>query len=93
MSHIEEFDYESLHDAESISAQLHALADGIASGELKLSTAQRAIALTPTGLLRLHIAAQRGRNRARLLVRISWRNPDEENEVRREILRIDAGQP
>lgn len=73
MAEPEEFEYESLQDAESIGGYLHALAEGLARGHLALRSDGKQLVLKPTGLLRVGVQARRSKQRARLVVKVSWR--------------------
>ncbi len=85
------FEYESLHDVESIVGHLQALADGLKRGRLSLASNGKAVVLQPAGLLRLEVEAKRGKHRARLMVKISWREDSPAAESGGDPLKIDPG--
>ncbi|MBU1247349.1 MAG: amphi-Trp domain-containing protein [Proteobacteria bacterium] len=70
----EKFYFDSLQDAESITHFLQALTDGIAKGEITLSTNGDSISLCPQGLLGFMVKAKKKRGANRMTMRISWKD-------------------
>ena len=69
-----EFKYESLQEPKAIARYLRAVADGLAQGSLEMSVDGRAIMLEPRGLLRMRLEARHSGDRARIELKVSWRD-------------------
>jgi amphi-Trp domain-containing protein len=77
-----QFKHESIQDRESIVEYLTAITEGLAGGSLSLSSDSGEIVLQPSGLLRLRVQARRGTYRTGLVIKVSWRDdqPDDEKD-------------
>jgi amphi-Trp domain-containing protein len=74
----DDFRHESVQDRHSIVKYLQALTAGIEKGQLELGTAEHMLALEPGGLLELEIQAKRKSGRVKLVVKLHWREQDDE---------------
>lgn len=75
--------HEALQEPDTVARYLHAIADGIASGTLRLSSERTELELHPHGLVAFEFAAQKQHGRCRLRVRLTWREdppPQAESE-------------
>lgn len=75
-----EFLHEALQDRDTIARYVHAIADGIASGTLRLSNDQREVELHPHALVGFELWANRERGRGRLRLRLNWREEPSSSE-------------
>jgi amphi-Trp domain-containing protein len=71
-SNTDQFNHESLQDAESITAYLKALGQGFAQGALRFSTDDRKLSLTPQGLITMQVEAKRKGNDIKLSLKFRW---------------------
>lgn len=88
-----EFAHESLQDRETIVKYLAAISEGLEKGRLLLSTNGKRLALDTPALLRFDIQAKQKRDRAQLVLRLSWKNRKRGTQLRVEPLTIDAQEP
>ncbi len=72
-----EFKYEALQEPKAIARYLRAVADGLAQGSLEMTVDERTITLEPRGLLRMRLEARHNGDRARLELKVSWREGQE----------------
>ena len=87
-----EFEHESLQDRQSIVAYFAALGEGFKQGTLSLSRNGEAVVLATPDLVRFDVQAKQKRDRAQLIVKISWKNQKKGKTLRVEPLQIEAGQ-
>jgi amphi-Trp domain-containing protein len=88
-----EFAHESLQDRETIVKYLGAIAEGLEKGRLLLATNGEQFALETPVLLRFDVQAKQKRDRAQLMLRLSWKNRKQGAKLRVEPLTIDAQAP
>lgn len=65
--------HEALQDRETVARYLHAIADGLASGTLRLASDQYELELHPQALIGFELNAHRDRGKARIRLRLTWR--------------------
>jgi amphi-Trp domain-containing protein len=78
MSKEEQFEYESLHDNQTVGKYLKALIQGFEKGRISFVSEEGRIVLCPNNLLRLRIKAVKKDDTNRLSVRISWKDSQKE---------------
>ena len=83
---IDEFEHESLQDANSIGEYLKAIIQGLEKGQLELSDDSGQLVLRPSGLLGLELRAKRKGNRAKLVLELSW--TEDKGKTRADSLRV-----
>lgn len=81
------FEFESLQDRERVLAYLEALVKGVRDGSLRLGYGEQSLELAPSGLIELQLRAKRRSGRAKLSLRLAWR----EDEAKAPHLEIEAG--
>ena len=67
------FEFESLQDRERILKYLEALVDGVRHGTITLEYGAQSMTLSPSGLIELELRGKRRGGRAKLSVRLAWR--------------------
>ncbi len=72
MTDTNRFRHESLHDTKSIADLLKAITQGIAKGKITFQDDDAVLNLTPEGMLRLKVTAQREDGQNKIDLRISW---------------------
>jgi amphi-Trp domain-containing protein len=65
--------HEALQDTDTVARYLHAIADGLASGNLRFSNEDLELQLHPRGLVAFELAVGKERGRARVRLRLTWR--------------------
>ena len=80
-----EVSHEALQSRTAVAQYLRAIADGLESGTLRLSSEQTSLELHPQRLIGFELDGRRERGRARLRVRLAWR---EDTQGEAEALRI-----
>jgi amphi-Trp domain-containing protein len=65
--------HEALQDPDTVARYLHAIADGLASGNLRFSSEELELHLHPRALIAFELAAGKERGRARVRLRLTWR--------------------
>lgn len=65
--------HEALQDTDTVARYLHAIADGLASGNLRFSSEDAELQLHPRALVAFELAAGKERGRARVRLRLTWR--------------------
>jgi len=85
-----EFNHESIQDRDSIVRYLSALGEGLRSGKLQLSSNGQQLSLETPALVKFDVEAKQKRNRAQLVLRISWKHSKSTRELRVEPLSIAA---
>ena len=86
-----EFEYEALTEAHDAAGYLEALAAGIRAGQLTLTSGDDPLDLRPQGLMKTRLTSKRGARRARLTVRLSWREGDAQDVASGAPLKITSG--
>jgi len=71
-SHEDQFNHESLQDAQSITNYLQALGQGFAQGALRFSTDDRQLNLAPRGLITMEVEAKRKGPDVKLTLKFRW---------------------
>jgi amphi-Trp domain-containing protein len=71
--------HEALQDTDTVARYLHAIADGLASGNLRFASEDVELQLHPRTLVAFELAAGKERGRARVRLRLTWRE-DPKNE-------------
>ncbi|HLT38758.1 MAG TPA: amphi-Trp domain-containing protein [Enhygromyxa sp.] len=74
----DDFRHESVQDRRSIVKYLQALTAGIENGHLELGTSEHMLELEPGGLLELEVLAKRKAGKVKLVVKLHWREHDDE---------------
>ena len=72
-SNDEEFRHDSLQDQQSIAKYLEVLVQGLQSGKLTFESDVKRIALEPQGLIELEVRVKRTHGRAKVRLRMMWR--------------------
>jgi len=91
-SEYQEFEHESLQDRRSIVEYLAALGEGFRQGKLSLSRNGETVVLATPDLLRFDVQAKQKRDRAQLVVKMSWKTDTTGKKLRVEPLEIEASQ-
>ena len=73
MSHDEQFEHESLQDADSIAQYLGALIEGFRNGRISLSSDSDELVLTPDPLMQFSVKARKKGNKNKLSLKIQWK--------------------
>ncbi len=73
MSHDEQFEHESLQDADSIAHYLGALIDGFRNGRISLASDGDELVLTPDHLLQFSVKARKKGYKNKLSLKIQWK--------------------
>lgn len=84
-----EFEHESLQDRDSLVRYLHALSEGIQQGHLQLSSNGSRFTLNPPSLMKFDVQAKHNSSRSQIVLRLSWKNPKHNKELRVEPLEIN----
>ncbi len=74
MSQDEQFEHESLQDADSIAQYLGALIEGFRNGRISLSSDGHELMLTPDPLVQFSIKARKKGNKNKLSLKIQWKD-------------------
>lgn len=80
------FEFESLQDRERVLHYLESLVQGVKEGTIRLGYGDQSLELSPGGLIELQLRAKRRSGRAKLSLRLSWR----EDENKAPVLEIGA---
>lgn len=80
------FEFESLQDRERVLHYLEALVEGVREGTIRLGYGDQSLELSPGGLIELQLRAKRRAGRAKLSLRLAWR----EDESKAPVLEIGA---
>lgn len=86
-----DFRYRALVDQSGLAGYLRALADGLEQGDLRLAADNEEMQLTPRGLLQVRLRAARRGHRARLSVKMQWRERDDDEDRPHGTLHISPG--
>lgn len=86
-----DFRFETLQESDTVREYLRAIADGLSSGGLLLSTDGREIRLEPKGLLRFRCDARTGKRRTRVTIRLAWREEESTEGLKNRALRVEPG--
>ncbi|NOT02468.1 MAG: amphi-Trp domain-containing protein [Phycisphaerales bacterium] len=89
----QEFTHESYQDRESIARYLTALREGLQNGKLLLASNGERFALEPATLVKFDVEARQNRERARLVLKLSWKRQKPGRQLRVEPLLIDGQAP
>lgn len=76
------FEYESMHDAESIGELLRSIMEGIEKGRILLKSDEEEVVFHPDGLLKFTIKGKKQERRNKLTLKISWSSSTEGKSVR-----------
>lgn len=87
-----EFTHESLQDRESIVKYLSALCACLQEGKLMLSSNGERLSLETPQLVKFDVQAKQKRDRAQLVLKLSWKAPKSGKKLRVEPLKIDVGE-
>ena len=68
--------HESMQERSRVAGYLRAVADGLEAGRLRLSSGERRLELHPPTLCSLELRATTERQRVKLRLQVSWREPD-----------------
>ncbi|MBD3237019.1 MAG: amphi-Trp domain-containing protein [Candidatus Eisenbacteria bacterium] len=74
MSDDKRFEYESIHDPQTITAYLQSVLEGIVQRRIVLTSDGDEIVLRPGNLLKLAVKAKRKDDTSRLSIKISWKD-------------------
>jgi len=74
------FKYESVQDAATLRRYLEAITEGIAAGEIRLSSRDGEVILHPEGLIGFLVEARSAGGRMKLHLKFSWREGAETDE-------------
>lgn len=74
----EKFEFESIQDTNTIKDYLQSLVDGMDKGKIVLSSDGNDLELNPGALLKFEVKAKKKGDTAKITLKISWRQPDEE---------------
>lgn len=74
MHPIDNFDHESIQQADWVGTFLEALAEGFRKRHLKLQTEAESLALAPSELVDFALKINRQKDQTRLTIKISWRD-------------------
>lgn len=73
----DELIHEALMERSAIARYLRAIADGVESGSLRLSSGDEQLVLRPSKLCAFELRAKEEQNRVKLRLRLAWRKTDE----------------
>lgn len=90
MGSLENFDHESIQEADGIGCLLEALTEGFKQRRLTLRTESGSITLTPTDLVDLALKVTRRKDQSRLTIKIAWREATLEKVRQRNFISIEA---
>lgn len=85
-----DFQHESLQDNRTIVAYLRALQEGFEKGTLTLGDQDGEIVLSPDGLVRFELEANRKRNRVRMTMKFEWKEGESDRSNKKGTLRING---
>ena len=85
-----EFSHESFQDRDSIVKYLEALRESLQQGRLLLTCNGERFALELPSLVKFDVQAKQKRNRAQLVLKMSWKHQKSAKELRVEPLLIEA---
>jgi len=77
----EHFEHESLQDSESIIKYVDAIKEGFQKGRLCFSAKNKQLVLKPQGLLNLNVKVKKKDKKAKLYIKLSWIEDQEEKET------------
>ncbi len=77
-----EFKHESLQDVPAVVQYLKAVTRGLEDGSLRLAIDDRELLLEPHGMVRFRLEAKRGKDRARLVLKLAWRDGTDADTAR-----------
>ncbi len=84
----DELVHEALQERAQVARYLRAIADGIESGMLRLSSGDKQMEFRPPALCGFELRAKSERSRAKLRLRLAWRKADDHKSASE--LRIDS---
>jgi len=84
----DELIHEALMDRKAIARYLRAIADGVESGHLRLSSGDEHLELRPPALCGFELRAKEEQRRVKLRLRLAWRKADDARPGRQ--LRIES---
>ena len=70
----ENFEYESLHDPQSVGDYLKALRKGIAAGSLRFTSGDDEMEMIPADLLTLSVRARKKGGENQIIIRVQWKD-------------------
>jgi len=70
----ENFEYESLHDPQSVGDYLKALRKGIAAGSLRFTSGDDEMEMIPADLLTLSVRARKKGGENQIIIKLLWKD-------------------
>jgi amphi-Trp domain-containing protein len=89
-SNDDEFRHDSLQDQQSIAKYLEALTQGLQTGKLTFESDAKRIALEPQGLIELEVRVKRTHGRAKVRLRLMWREERKPSKTAKDKLSVRA---
>ncbi len=84
----DELHHEALQKRTEVAAYLRAIADGLESGRLRLSSGSNELVLSPPELCSFELRAREERNRVKLRLRLAWRKSEDREQA--QVLKIQS---
>jgi amphi-Trp domain-containing protein len=86
------FTHESLQDCESVVEYLRAVETGLCQRALHFSSGGQQLVFRPQPMVKFALKAERKGSRARLVIKLSWKEPEERDEPGDPLV-INPGKP